>query len=592
MEAMEEGRSNDIMDPELWKAATSGDATFIKRVIRTDKMRLGKVTIDGNSALHIAAKHGRMVLVMCICAKQPSLLTLPNKSGDTPLHLASAAGHRGIVKFFIHEHKQLRQHHRPSSGGVEEDGMPMDNEIGNTARHAATIGGHVSVGERLPCAAPESVPPGILKEHHRPSSDGVEEDGMSMDSEIGNTDLHAATIRGHVSVVERPEILPRRMMPKKPPRPPSDGVEKDGMLMDNKIGNTALHAAIIGGHISVVERLLSSAPKLVTMTNRYCVSALYMAAERDLPDIVEKILAVSDEEVSHEGPRGQTALHAAVLRSHKITNMILDKNIPSCLRHQDDSKSTPLHFAAAQGDVAMLRLLLERDATAGYMKDDGGFAIIHIAASVGDRNMIEEILVRCPDALEQKNNQGRNFVHVAAEKKNLKVVKYVLNSSPSAKELLNEQDHEGNTPLHLAVLAKDQKMIRVLLSSRIADSALMNSSGFTPVDLASSNFRTRVSLRMYNIMTDLISYGSRFSPQRVDHIRNHMRRSQDEEIDRYRALTNNLAIVAVLIATVTFAAAFTLPGGYRNDSGSDEGMAILSSRAAFKAFLISHLSHG
>ncbi|KAG6499703.1 hypothetical protein ZIOFF_039494 [Zingiber officinale] len=86
---------------------------------------------------------------------------------------------------------------------------------------------------------------------------------------------------------------------------------------------------------------------------------------------------------------------------------------------------------------------------------DGGFANIHIAASVGDRNMIEEILVHYPDALEQKNNQGRNFVHVAVEKKNLKVVKYLLNSSPSAKELLNEQDHEGNTPLHLAVLAKD-----------------------------------------------------------------------------------------------------------------------------------------
>ncbi|KAG6499704.1 hypothetical protein ZIOFF_039495 [Zingiber officinale] len=130
-------------------------------------------------------------------------------------------------------------------------------------------------------------------------------------------------------------------------------------------------------------------------------------------------------------------------------------------------------------------------------------------------------------------------------------------------------------------------MIRVLLSSRIADSALMNSSGFTPVDLASSNFRTGVSLRMRYIMTDLISCGSRFSPQRVDHIRNHMRSSQDEEINRFRALANNLAIVAVLIASVTFAAAFTLPGGYNSNAGPDEEMTILSSRAAFKAFLIS-----
>lgn len=44
-------------------------------------------------------------------------------------------------------------------------------------------------------------------------------------------------------------------------------------------------------------------------------------------------------------------------------------------------------------------------------------------------------------------------------------------------------------------------------------------------------------------------------------------------------------LVAVLIATVTFAAAFTIPGGYQND-GKDEGMAVLTSKFAFKAFVV------
>jgi hypothetical protein len=44
--------------------------------------------------------------------------------------------------------------------------------------------------------------------------------------------------------------------------------------------------------------------------------------------------------------------------------------------------------------------------------------------------------------------------------------------------------------------------------------------------------------------------------------------------------------VAILIATITFAAAtFTLPGGYRNDAGS-EGVPIMGRKLAFKAFLI------
>ncbi|KAI4369446.1 hypothetical protein MLD38_017883 [Melastoma candidum] len=45
-------------------------------------------------------------------------------------------------------------------------------------------------------------------------------------------------------------------------------------------------------------------------------------------------------------------------------------------------------------------------------------------------------------------------------------------------------------------------------------------------------------------------------------------------------------LVATLIATVTFAAAFTFPGGYQNN-GPNEGMAVLASKLAFKVFVIS-----
>ena len=50
--------------------------------------------------------------------------------------------------------------------------------------------------------------------------------------------------------------------------------------------------------------------------------------------------------------------------------------------------------------------------------------------------------------------------------------------------------------------------------------------------------------------------------------------------------TSNTSLVAILIATITFAAAFTLPGGYSNDAGS-EGLPIMARKIAFQAFLIS-----
>jgi hypothetical protein len=54
----------------------------------------------------------------------------------------------------------------------------------------------------------------------------------------------------------------------------------------------------------------------------------------------------------------------------------------------------------------------------------------------------------------------------------------------------------------------------------------------------------------------------------------------------YTQNTSLVAILIVLIATITFAAAFTLPGGYITDSGN-EGLPIMSRKFAFKAFLIS-----
>jgi hypothetical protein len=46
-------------------------------------------------------------------------------------------------------------------------------------------------------------------------------------------------------------------------------------------------------------------------------------------------------------------------------------------------------------------------------------------------------------------------------------------------------------------------------------------------------------------------------------------------------------LVATLIATVTFTAAFTVPGGYQSQ-GVDEGLAVLGKSAAFGAFLIAN----
>lgn len=52
-----------------------------------------------------------------------------------------------------------------------------------------------------------------------------------------------------------------------------------------------------------------------------------------------------------------------------------------------------------------------------------------------------------------------------------------------------------------------------------------------------------------------------------------------------RDRVNTLFVVATLVATVTFAAAFAIPGGY-NNSGPQDGMATLLTKYMFQAFVI------
>ena len=63
----------------------------------------------------------------------------------------------------------------------------------------------------------------------------------------------------------------------------------------------------------------------------------------------------------------------------------------------------------------------------------------------------------------------------------------------------------------------------------------------------------------------------------------------DEDVIGMEKASEYHLVVAALIATVTFAAAFTLPGGYKSDTedGPNRGTAILSKNAAFQAFVIS-----
>jgi len=102
---------------------------------------------------------------------------------------------------------------------------------------------------------------------------------------------------------------------------------------------------------------------------------------------------------------------------------------------------------------------------------------------MGYRRVVEDMLEAYPDAAELRGGDGGTFVHAAAREKRSKVVALAI-KKPMLRGLLDAQDRDGNTPLHLAVAAGAPAVAEALLRKGKVRADVLNNAGLTPFDLA------------------------------------------------------------------------------------------------------------
>lgn len=154
----------------------------------------------------------------------------------------------------------------------------------------------------------------------------------------------------------------------------------------------------------------------------------------------------------------------------------------------DCNGSTPLHFAASDGNRKIVRAIL---ATAppgtAYMKDSDGLSALHVAVRLGHGGVVEELTGFYPDAAELRDGRGETFLHAAARERRSSVVSLAIKNPVMMGGLVNAQDAGGNTPLHLAVVAGAPDIVEALLREGNAQTDVLNDDGHTPLDLASES---------------------------------------------------------------------------------------------------------
>ncbi|XP_059640457.1 protein ACCELERATED CELL DEATH 6-like isoform X2 [Cornus florida] len=389
----------------------------------------------------------------------------------------------------------------------------------------------------------------------------------------GDIPLHLAAASGNLSTVNS---LLRQAKQLRIFRP-------EALVDGNSEKNTALHAAMKYHHYDSAMVLVKESPQASTLPNGKKMSPLFMAAEAGQLELVKAMM--QNGSVDIQTVEGESVVHAAIkARNLDVLKALLERQSTYFCVYDEKGRS-PLSYASSIGYIEGVCYFLGRSGyeAATYRRDrdeDGSFPI-HWASKRGHVNIIQEFLKLRPDSKELLDYNGQNILHVAAMNGRVDVVSYVL-KKPELAVLINQIDMEkGNTPLHLASKGEQARVVHILTWDKRVNLEIRNDKGLTALDVAAKHGYWTPTFQKR-----LTWLALRYAGATQTHQRN---TSEVGENFYYSERVNTLLLVATLIATVTFAAGFTMPGRYNSsDDHPYKGMATLVKKRMFHIFVLSN----
>jgi ankyrin repeat protein len=311
--------------------------------------------------------------------------------------------------------------------------------------------------------------------------------------------------------------------------------------------STALHLACEFSSpelVGALLRTLKQRNKLVIPGNPVYKSAhLNVLLEKALTNAgrtkCELLLKLGAEIEQREASTQNTLLHRMVIQGYpESASWLLEKK--ASLESRNIDGNTPLLLSVGNNNIILAELLLRKGANPQVKNAEqqspvliallnqnksilgllvgakkAALSSLHLALELNDNEIIKVLLRHSSDAIEAQDEQGRtpfysavergnleaarlllaqgantsvswgtaqlNILHVASRRSDVEMLRYLLQTRASA--LIDVQNANGDTPLHVAVKAGHDSVIPLLLEAG-AYHKIKNEQEQTPIELA------------------------------------------------------------------------------------------------------------
>ncbi|KAL6214786.1 hypothetical protein ACLB2K_014218 [Fragaria x ananassa] len=320
-----------------------------------------------------------------------------------------------------------------------------------------------------------------------------------------------------------------------------------------------LSPAIASGNASLVSILIDAGGDANRkVSDSGCLISL---AVRSGSIEVVKILVASSCKVD------SSVLHDAAATNRVDLIEILCKNFPELdVNWVDSDGRTPIHVAAANGHVEMLKFLVSAGGD-GEVWDRKGWTPLHCAAEKGHLESTKFLLV-CSDVKYVVTKNGKTAFDLAAENGHLSLFGHLrfddvllraarlddvhgLKSCLAEGAEVNVRDQNGWTPLHRAAFKGRIECVKVLLNHG-AQLDVVDNAGYMPLHCAVEAGHVQVALL-------LVAHGARANVKSLEGI------VSPVSLDRFK---NHPALVHPIFNTMAIAAVSTAQAGRGKSKGT------------------------